>query len=602
MFGTRFRVIFSARWLRQLRARQALTVSGLAVLLTTVEVLGRRLARSDAHDAVAVGILAVALMLVHSAGGFSAVVVRLLRRLGSVWRRCQFDFGVDLRHTPAIPKQLPPALALGFLVFVTVLPTVLVGATVLGWHPRSLANVFYLGHALGLMLLWASLAAASVLLLLVAIASIHDWHTARFRGSGRRPRLLETVTQVTYLVLLITGARVLPAWTPAALAGLALLLVLGYIWWPGGPQLSVLWRSRIGRRTIRVADWRNLESIWVATGIFAFLDLFLLAHGGAALGLVDGVESLPLTNGLRAVFAWVSAPALVLFAVLSGSVMLAQRRQDPARPFPMMLHASGVGLDREFLANLAAARGWRLRLMPYPPQPSDVCINMVPSPMPPLSRPPRWPLTVSSRALELPELQDLLERRDVVQRRRALVRGFRYLLKRAARRRFQRGSGFWLAPHQWFISGMSRDTDDDSSTDMGDAAVITHLVGPLYTRLFPLAARQHLHQVLKTLDVDLVFLEDSVGYRGFRLVLHRLFKHYDAEASTLQDQHLTGLTGIRCVIHDYDFDNPWRQRGYPEVDYEELGRARILHIFRDRGQTDVIPDSPIDIDRLLLTV
>jgi hypothetical protein len=220
--------------------------------------------------------------------------------------------------------------------------------------------------------------------------------------------------------------------------------------------------------------------------------------------------------------------------------------------------------------------------------------------MPPLDPVPRWPIAVSLRALGLPELQELLRRRDIVQRRRALRRGVARLFRHAGRRHFSKGSGFWLAPHLWYVPGMSRDTDE-GATD-AEGAVVVEIVGPMYARVFPHPARQHLHQVLGRLEVDLIYVEDGVGMRGVRRVLEGIFRHFDEDDGRLEDRHLRAIRGVRCIVHDFDFDRPLRRKAYPEPDYEELGRARILHVFRDRGDHEELPEIPISLDRLLLTV
>jgi hypothetical protein len=579
--------------------------STVLLVCVAAETLGRRFARSDAHDLLGIlGLAVFATVLLRTKGSAlsgAAWAARAGRAITTFLQSLQFDVGVDMRRNPRIPRATPRSLGVTCVLTTLVLPLLVLGASVLGAHPRSLATTFYVGHVVGLACLWLLLAAAAVLLFIVSIACIHDWHALRFKGRGRRSQRLEVISLLVYFGVILMASVLLPDWTPYAVVGVSLLALFVNVWWPGTPELVVLWRRKTGRRTVRAIDWRDLETLWVAAAAFAFVDLLLLAHGAASLGLAAKNEALPLTNMLRAVLAWIGAPALAAFAWLSASSVITQRRQNPAHPRPTTIHATGPGLDREFLANLAAARKWHLRIIPYEARPFDVRISMVPSPMPPLGRPARWPLAVSARALELQELQDLLERRDVVQRRRALFRAFGVLFKRAARRRFRAGSGFWIAPHLWYISGMSRDTDSHD-VEFGESTVIHQIVGPPYNRLFPLPARRHLYEVLEALDVDLIFVEDGIGYRGFRRVLRRIFDHYDRQRSRLEDRHLSGLPGLRCIVHDYDFDNPLRQTGYPETDYEELGRARILHVFRDRGMADDLLDVPIDFDRLLVGV
>jgi hypothetical protein len=49
------------------------------------------------------------------------------------------------------------------------------------------------------------------------------------------------------------------------------------------------------------------------------------------------------------------------------------------------------------------------------------------------------------------------------------------------------------------------------------------------------------------------------------------------------------------LIHEFQLDEPFRSEVYPEPDYENLGRARILHVFRDRGEQADRLETPLDI-------
>ena len=66
----------------------------------------------------------------------------------------------------------------------------------------------------------------------------------------------------------------------------------------------------------------------------------------------------------------------------------------------------------------------------------------------------------------------------------------------------------------------------------------------------------------------------------------------------IDERHLTGLPGIRAVLHDYVIDEPLRSSRYPEPDYEDLGRARILHVFKDRGEDEEQVVRPTSFDHI----
>ena len=70
-----------------------------------------------------------------------------------------------------------------------------------------------------------------------------------------------------------------------------------------------------------------------------------------------------------------------------------------------------------------------------------------------------------------------------------------------------------------------------------------------------------------------------------------MFEIYDVHGGRqrAEEMHFTGLPGVRVLIHNFDLsDTPRHGRAnYPEPDYEDVGRARILHVFKDRGETDI---------------
>jgi hypothetical protein len=97
-------------------------------------------------------------------------------------------------------------------------------------------------------------------------------------------------------------------------------------------------------------------------------------------------------------------------------------------------------------------------------------------------------------------------------------------------------------------------------------------------------ARQHAHQVFSAVQIDLVFIEDGVPVTGVERVLLQVFDHYDLwGVDAIEDRHLFSIPGTRVLIHSFEFDAPLDEEGYPEPDYENLARARVLHVMKDRG-------------------
>jgi hypothetical protein len=134
---------------------------------------------------------------------------------------------------------------------------------------------------------------------------------------------------------------------------------------------------------------------------------------------------------------------------------------------------------------------------------------------------------------------------------------------------------------------MSRDTNEDD----------TWTVGPPYHHVLSLDARHHLYEVMRSAEVDLIFVEDGLAFESVERVFSVLFDLLDMfGGSRAEERHFDGLTGVRVVVHDYAPGQPFREDAYPEVDYDEIGRARILHAFKDRGGAEEPDEVPADVD------
>jgi hypothetical protein len=191
-----------------------------------------------------------------------------------------------------------------------------------------------------------------------------------------------------------------------------------------------------------------------------------------------------------------------------------------------------------------------------------------------------------------------MSRRGEIQMRRRIVSALEKMFKWVARRDFNNGHGFWVAPHFWFILGLSRDAQEEE-VDLAECTLLSGTVGPAYFRMMPRLARHHLFEMLRALHVDLIFVEDGVSFRRFVRVLRRLFEVFDKHEGKkpAEDVHFVGLPGTRVMIHEFQLDEPFKSETYPEPKYDFLGRARILHVFRDRQEHEDLVEPPFDFSR-----
>jgi len=170
------------------------------------------------------------------------------------------------------------------------------------------------------------------------------------------------------------------------------------------------------------------------------------------------------------------------------------------------------------------------------------------------------------------------------------MRGLERMLKRARRRRYAAGTGFWIAPHHWFVAGLTRDEDENEIVE--DATIADAMIGEPYHVALPLAARRHAHEVFSGLEVDLMFVEDGVTWKDLRRVLRRAFDHFDGKKGRVDELAFRGIPRIRVILHKFEIGGQLGRARYPEPDYEDLGRARVLHVFKDRGGDEELDPAP----------
>ncbi|MFO0851335.1 MAG: hypothetical protein U0871_22675 [Gemmataceae bacterium] len=568
-----------------------------AALLVGLELFGRAAAATDWQD----GLAAIALL-----GGIGLVAARhrrqpvpwvgwLARRAGQVAGavdRAWFEIGQDFRGTPPLPARVPPAvwgLLAGSLTW-GVLAAALWAAFPDGWRGPA-ARASYLLYLVVLIAVWAGLMAVTFVGLLAVVRVFGDQLRAIVRPGDRRGLELAlvagyvlTVSAVGYFVPV---AAVLGLCGVVAAGTLALAARAGR---DGGPGL--LWRNGAGRPVYAIPQWRlvlggvGLAAVDVAA-------LLVTACGGRLLTPVAADDPMYVTATLGTVAAW-TLPGLV---AAGGALLLAVWRTDPARRTPPTVTLWGVGRpDGELkrAAAVIAGWGWTARIAPGKPPAGQVGIELVADADSQATEfDPRWPLKVSLADLHAGAVRDRLARRDEIQVRRQAVRGVETLFKRAVADRTRRGGGYVFAPHWWFQAGLERHEPDAGRPD----ATPPKLAGPPFGWVFPARVRQHFHQVFRAVQVDIVYIEDGVSHRSVVKVLRALFELYDVHAGRKKadDHFFQGIPKVKVMVHEYaPAGRRFRVTGYKEPKFDELTRARVLHIFPDHGGSEVDVDVPFD--------
>jgi hypothetical protein len=516
------------------------------------------------------------------------------------------DLGIDFRERPPFPAQVP-----GFLFRCMATVGGLAGLLVVfaGSCPdrafgvlRAVSFVLYL---VGLVSLWCLLLAVGLVLAWMFLAVIHDEFVTRYEGHERRRVKPEIFCLAGAVVSVAICGTLLPPWVALVVMALLPLIVCTVLVWPGGPAATLIWTSGEGG-SVRSFDYRWIPAAEAVACSGISITVALLAAGSDILGGTDASKmTATATATVGLVFLWVACAGLAGGAFLVAKSIVKGRYGDPALPCPPVLYVHGQLPPslHGYLRGPLERAGWRVVGEPRKLKPTDVRIELVATAPDPRQAAPAWPKRVTLGDLEDPDCLRQLLRRDIVQKRRLLVRGLRRLFKRAARREFVCGEGYWIALQYWYSQGMTRDVEEED-LDLEEGGAITEIVGPPFDRVFSRAVRHHYAQIMAAAELDLVFVEDGVGFRGLERVLRILFEVYDVHGGRqrVEERHFIGLRRIRVVIHDYGVSNPYKSDVYPEPGYEEIGRARILHIFKDREEEPERVSPNLDITNLPVPV
>jgi hypothetical protein len=583
------------------QVRQVLThgrwfTPSVIILFLGLEMFGRQ-ATSDVHDTV--GAVVLLLILAGIAIRHRVNPIPWVKRLGGmVWNvariadRFKVDLGPDLRGTPPIPRRLPAAFY-GVGLF---LATWAAGAAAVwyycpeGWRPHIVQGT-YTGYLVVMSVLWGLLFVASLggvyfpIMLLTRLAH------------GGRPGDLkisrgQLVFLATYLTLTTAAAWLLPLWPILGFTVLCWLVVFAINFIPDRPGAAqLIWRSPRTRKVRSIPMKRLLLAI-TTLAVLLLTALIFSAAGGRIFGHPDADNSMPLTTVMGNWLGWLT-PGFLLSA---GVFVYLAWRNDPARPGVPTANVIGVpDAARRAVARDLARHGWSANF--GPPGPTDVGIKIVhPEASEAHEFDPSWPLAVSRADLAGDFVYERMARRDEIQLRRRFLRGLELIFNEASGRSHTGGCGYWLAPHLWFVAGLTR---DEVTGGEEEPTFLTEVVGPPYSEVFPPPVRRYVYRLLKSLQVDLIFVEDGIGYRKLARVMRVLFEIYDKGAGKKrsEDVHFQGLTKLRVMFHEFDVDEPFRSTKYPEPKFAPLGRLRVLHIFRDRGGEEERVEPPFSSDQ-----
>ena len=489
--------------------------------------------------------------------------------------------GIDFRENPPYPQRLPaPPIWLALAVAALAI----LGLMAPSAFPHGLRSdltgrspILYVAITSALWL-WTGLIGA--MSGFVCWVHLNDYLLSSRAPSPNRNRAL-IIAVVAVLIAVSVGATLVD---------------------PSVPVIAIVGILIVSLLTVTLRRSARFRVLWREAGspdVFAFGGRWLIAWVGF---MCWGVVA--TTCGLMTISGWHGGPggptvwignATALLGVLGAASwflvgpirLLRLASNDPARVRRTSVFFEGGAPDTLVVATLAV-RG--IRTISDHSEGSAVRVALDPN-----ARrlhveaidPDADPIVWSVHPDDLLSLEVLAELRaiDRFARRQELIAGIRGLMEFAKTREFREGTGFWFAPHLWYLNSMSRDTDEADAIS----------VGPPYHRFLSADARHHCHKVFRATSIDLVFIEDGVAFEGVEGVLGQLFDHYDLwGVEPIQERHFHTIPRVRAMIQDVAHDSPLDRAGYPEPDYDDIGRARVLHVMLDRGGADEASGDELD--------
>jgi hypothetical protein len=586
------------------------TAIGVVALLVGLEVVGRTTA-SDWYDLLGgvtllLGGLFVAAWHRSEPVPWVTKLTKYATRQANRFDQLKYDVGIDFRGAPPLPRRIPRSVYLAFagLVALDLLALAAWSAFPDGWREfgQRTSYVLYLVVLVTLWLLLLATVFASVYLP-VYVFDNRMRRLALEANPGRSvldsepaPQSPDAAVLLGYAVLALLVTLVTPPIYGLVLCGtVALAGFLGCLL-PTEGDASILWRSGGARRSAAVysVPMRRILALGIAFAAALVGSLILWSCGGRLDSPPSFDSPMVVTGFLGALAAWL-VPGLVLL----GVYQLARfRRMDPTRRDPFAVRVDNA-TDRPARVRAARlVRRWGARTVFAPvPDTGDrpVALRLVPAELSEATEfDPRWPLKVSLDDLAGTVVKERVARRDEIQLRRRFHKCLSKLLKQSALIVPESGGGFWIAPHWWFVETLLWEAPPKGKS--ADHGAVLRPVGPSFEKLFGPRVRQHLHGILRAAQIDLVYVEDGVSPRKLEKVLRELFELHDVHGGRrrAEDHHFQGIPKVRVMFHDYAPGNEFRSETYPEPKFDDVSRFRVMHVFRDREESEETSDVPFD--------
>jgi hypothetical protein len=578
---------------RDRELRWALAWAAALILLETAG----RLHASEALDALgllALGLLAMATAKRHRAQPLllAAPVRHLVQRIRRSVRSLDLEVGLDLAGTPPIPGRWPRIhLGIGLALLALAALLLVLAPSFPGAIRGTLAPISVTFSLLVQGTIWATTMALASLPWMTALCLAHDclvpWQrrVPPPRPALRRAILAASLALSAAILFSLPTPLVWRLWV-AILLGNA-LVALG----PGALPGCLLWRRPVAGSPARALPRPAPAAAKLGLGL-GVLVLAILTGGSSGTG--SGEVPVP-SNGLsfalhegllRSALLWELLSARDYIRRLWARSLAAWWRR---RLWTVVAPGMPAWSDRWRAHQGARRKGLRLRFGGAA-RPHELPLAELPA-----AAPRDAGIAGILDAFDNPQF---LRHRLRVRALRILRRGIRKLWRVARARRYSRGCAFWFLPWCWFVPHLSRDANEERLAP--DQPILEEGIGPPYSALFPWPVRLILGEVTRRTGIHAILVEDGVRARAICRVLACLFavdELFDGTARA-EEHHFRGLPGIRTVIHEVELGRPWQQSGYPEPDYEDVGRGRILHVFRDREQDPDEAHVPVlDTDR-----